>query len=69
MTSVSGDMTTPRARIRRYVRRTVTSLGDLVCAIYDAAPGSAEVRARHTAIILSSSGLKRHLSRPIRVVP
>lgn len=62
-------MTTPRSRARRTLSRTVTSLGELVAAIFEAAQGSAELRARQTALVLSSPRLGRRLSRPIRIVP
>lgn len=58
---------TSRARNRRRVR-LVTSLGDLVWAIYQAVPGRAELRARRTGMILSSPWLGRRLSRPVRIV-
>ena len=52
----------------RRVHPTVTSLGDLISAIYEALPGSAESRIRQTARILASTSLARCVSRPIRLV-
>ncbi len=57
-----------RRAYRRSVRRTVTSLGELVSAIYEALPGPAEARALRTALVLTSSPLAGRLSRPVRVV-
>jgi hypothetical protein len=51
----------------RRVQPTVTSLGDLINAIYEALSGSAESRIRQTAWVLTSTSLARRVSRPIRL--
>jgi hypothetical protein len=59
-------MPTHRARVRRAVRRTTISLGELISAVYDGLRGTPSLRARQTALFLASPVVASRLSRPIR---
>jgi len=48
--------------------RLVTTLGDLICAAYEAAEGFGRQRTERAAVILSAPPLARRLSRQLRFV-
>jgi len=61
-------MTTRDARRHRRGHRIVTTLGELVAAIYAAMPGRGGFRIQQTAMVLVTLPRAAHLSRQIRVV-
>lgn len=54
--------------VARLPRRIVTTLGDLICAAYDASEGFGSQRLERAAVLLSSSPLARRMSRQLRFV-
>ncbi|MBK9519117.1 MAG: hypothetical protein IPO09_17565 [Anaeromyxobacter sp.] len=59
-------MPTQRARFRRAVRRTTSSLGELIAAVHDGLRGTPALRAWQTTLILASPVVANRLSRSIR---
>lgn len=55
-------MKTTRKSTKRNPRRLVTTLGDLISAAYDAAPGMGSQRLERALRLLTRSPLARHIS-------
>jgi hypothetical protein len=58
----------PRSSKRSASRRLVTTLGDLISAAYDAAPGFGAQRIERALTILTRSPLARHMSPHVEFV-
>jgi hypothetical protein len=61
-------MKSPRSRVTRLPKRIATTLGELIAAAYEAAPGLGADRMERAARLLMSSRLAQALSRPVRFV-
>ncbi|HTT70002.1 MAG TPA: hypothetical protein VMG32_02170 [Anaeromyxobacteraceae bacterium] len=60
--------TSRRASVTKLPSRIVVSLGDLICAAYEAADGFGRQRVERAAVILSDAGLARRMSRHLQFV-
>jgi hypothetical protein len=58
----------PRPSLRSTHRRRIITLGDLISAAYDAAPGLGRARLERAMAILTRSPLARHLSPHVEFV-
>jgi hypothetical protein len=58
----------PKASKRSAPRRLVTTIGDLISAAYDAAPGMGTQRLERALTLLTRSPLARHLSPHVEFV-
>jgi hypothetical protein len=59
---------TRRTTKRSAPRRLVTTLGDLITAAYDAAPGMGSQRIERALTLLTRSPLARHISPHVEFV-
>jgi len=50
------------------ITRIATTIGDLLAAAWEAAPGLGQARARRVAVLLAVSPLAHRASRPIQFV-
>ncbi len=58
----------PRSSKRSAPRRLVTTLGELISAAYDAAPGMGAQRIERALTLLTRSPLARHISPHVEFV-
>ncbi len=58
-----------RQAVTRLPKRVVTTLGELIAAAYEAAPGFGLRRMEQAAVILANPRLARSLSRRVSFVP
>lgn len=61
-------MKTTRKSTKRNPRRLVTTLGDLISAAYDAAPGMGTQRLERALRLLTRSPLARHITPHVEFV-
>jgi len=59
---------TRRSSVTQLPSKIVVSLGDLICAAYEAADGFGRQRVERAAVILSASPLARRMSRHLQFV-
>jgi hypothetical protein len=58
-----------RSDAKRTPRRLVTTVGDLISAVYEAAPGMGAQRLERALTLLTRSALARHLHPHVVFVP
>ena len=58
----------PKSSKRTAPHRLVTTLGELICAAYDAAPGLGTQRIERALTLLTRSPLARHISPHVEFV-